>query len=46
MISYDIDVVQSVSSQGLYSPSGKASYRKISWSLEGMRLGFKLFQSL
>ena len=32
--------------QGLYSLSGKTSYRKISWSLEATRFGFKLFQSL
>ena len=32
--------------QGLYSLNGKTSYRKISWSLEGARFGFKLFQSL
>ena len=32
--------------QGLYSRSGKTSYRKISWSLEAARLEFKLFQSL
>ena len=31
---------------GLYSLSGKTSYRKISWSLEAGRFGFKLFQSL
>ena len=31
---------------GLYSPSGKTSYRKISWSLEAARFEFKLFQSL
>ena len=31
---------------GLYSLSGKTSYRKISWSLEAARFGFKLFQSL
>ena len=31
---------------GLYSLSGKTSYRKISWSLEAVRFGFKLFQSL
>ena len=31
---------------GLYSLSGKMSYRKISWSLEAARFGFKLFQSL
>ena len=31
---------------GLYSLNGKASYRKISWSLEAARFGFKLFQSL
>ena len=29
----------------LYSLSGKTSYRKISWSLEAARFGFKLFQS-
>ena len=29
--------------QGLYSLSGKKSYRKISWSLEAARFGFKLF---
>ena len=33
-------------SLGLYSLSGKTSYRKISWSLEAARFGFKLFQSL
>ena len=32
--------------QGLYSLIGKTSYRKISWSLEAARFGFKLFQSL
>ena len=31
---------------GLYSLSGKTSYRKISWSLEAARFGFRLFQSL
>ena len=31
---------------GLYSLSGETSYRKISWSLEATRFGFKLFQSL
>ena len=35
----------SVHPQGLYSLSGKMSYRKISWSLEAARFGFKLFQS-
>ena len=30
----------------LYSLSGKTSYRKISWSLEAARFGFKLYQSL
>ena len=30
----------------LYSLSGQKSYRKISWSLEVARLGFRLFQSL
>ena len=34
------------SHRGLYSLSGKTSYRKISWSLEAARFGFKLFQSL
>ena len=33
-------------SLGLYSLSGKTSYRKISWNLEAARFGFKLFQSL
>ena len=32
--------------QGLYSLSGWTSYRKISWSLEATRFGFRLFQSL
>ena len=32
--------------QGLYSLSGKTSYRKISWSLEATRFGFKPFQLL
>ena len=31
---------------GLYPLSGKTSYRKISWSLEAARFGFKLFQSV
>ena len=31
---------------GLYSLSGKTSYRKISWSLKAAGFGFKLFQSL
>ena len=35
-----------IETQGLYSLSGKTSYRKISWSLEAARFGFKLFQSL
>ena len=34
------------SCQGLYSLSGKTSYRKISWSLEAARFGLKLFQLL
>ena len=34
-----------LSAQGLYSLSGKTSYRKISWSLEAARFGFNLFQS-
>ena len=32
--------------QGLYSLSGKTSYRKISWSLEAARFEFRLFISL
>ena len=32
--------------QGLYSLGGKTSCRKISWSLEAARFGFKRFQSL
>ena len=32
--------------RGLSLLSGRASYRKISWSLEAVRFGFKLFQSL
>ena len=28
------------------SLSGKKSYRKISWSIEAARFGFRLFQSL
>ena len=32
--------------QGLYSQSGKTSYRKISWSLESTGFWFILFQSL
>ena len=32
--------------QGLYSLSRKTSYRKISWSLEVARFGFRLFQLL
>ena len=32
--------------QGLYSLSCRTSYRKISWSLEAARFGFKLFQLL
>ena len=32
--------------QGIYSLSGRTSYRKISWSLEAVRFGFRLFQSL
>ena len=31
---------------GRHSLSGKTSYRKISWSLEAARFGFKLFQLL
>ena len=36
----------SVRTLGIYSPSGKTSYRKISWSLEAARFGFNFFQSL
>ena len=32
--------------QSLYALSGKTSYRKISWSLEAARFGFKLLQWL
>ena len=35
-----------MSIQGLYSLSGKTSHGKISRSLEAVRFGFKLFQSL
>ena len=34
------------SSHGLYSLSGKTSYRKISWSIEAARFRFRIFQSL
>ena len=37
---------QQLQNLGLYSLSGKTSYRKISCSLEAARFGFKLFQSL
>ena len=37
---------QPCQSLGLYSLSGRTSYRKISWSLEATRFGFRLFQSL
>ena len=40
-----LDVLYSTT-HGLYSLSGKTSYRKISWSLEAARFGSKLFQSL
>ena len=43
------NINQTLNSQntlGLYSLSGKTSYRKISWSLEAARFGFKHFQSL
>ena len=32
--------------QGFYWLSGKASYRKISWSLEAARIGYRIFQSI
>ena len=35
-----------MSSLGVYSVSGRASYRKVSWNLEAARLGFCLSQSL
>ena len=34
------------SQQGIYSLSGKTSYRKISCNIEATRFGFRLFQSL
>ena len=43
---YDLYSRYKIPIQGLYSLSGKTSYRKISWSLEAARFGFKLFQSL
>ena len=43
---HDVHVIVLSHPQGLYSLSGKTSYRKISWSLEAARFGFKLFQSL
>ena len=43
-ISYCVVVNDSILS--LFSLSGNTSYRKISWSLEAARFGFKLFQSL
>ena len=30
----------------LYSPNGRSSYRKISWRLDAVRFGFRLFKSL
>ena len=36
---------QAITSLVLYRLSGKTSYRKISWSLEASRFGFRLFQS-
>ena len=41
-----METTVALTTQGLYSLSGKTSYRKISWSLEAARFGFKLFQSL
>ena len=43
---FHTNVVPCKHHQGLYSQSGKTSYRKISWSLEAARFGFKLFQLL
>ena len=40
-----IIILQSAWLQDLYSLSGKTSNRKISWSLEVARYGFRLFQS-
>ena len=31
---------------GLFSPSGRTSYSKISWNLEDVRFGFRLFDAL
>ena len=36
----DLSQNKSIQNQGLYSLSGKTSYRKISWSLEAARFGF------
>ena len=41
-----LHVMRSFPDLGLYSLSGKTSHRKISWSLEAARFGFKLVQSL
>ena len=47
MLQLDVETHESfLPTLGLYSLSGKTSYRKISWSLEPARFGFKLFQSL
>ena len=45
-VHYTMNCMPHSCTQGLYSLSGKTSYRKISWSLEATRFGFKLFQSL
>ena len=41
-----LPVVARVKHKGPCSLSGKTSYRKISWSFEATRFGFRLFQSL
>ena len=38
-------ILQTKMDQGLYSLSGETPYRKISWSFEKARFGFRLFQS-
>ena len=45
-VSNEVSHCGKFSSQGLYSLSGRTSYRKISWSIEATRFGFRLFQSL
>ena len=40
------DAVPYITTQSLYSLSGRTSYLKISWSLEAARFGFILLNSL